>query len=92
MFHLELGDDTNGLVSMIHVDSSDENFIDNGNAFGIEMSSNYDVDVNVEVFEVTKADFNTNLAKHIELMDDHIPMATFSSFTTYTNKVHLPFR
>ncbi|KAA0067248.1 MuDRA-like transposase [Cucumis melo var. makuwa] len=36
---LELGDDTNRLVSMVHVKSFDDDFNDNDNSFGMEISS-----------------------------------------------------
>lgn len=36
---LELGDDTDRLVSMVHVKSFDDDFNDNDNAFGMEISS-----------------------------------------------------
>lgn len=78
---LELEDDIDGLVSMVHVESSDNYFNDDDNAFGMNMSSDYDVDINMEVFEVSKAHVSTHPARYIELIDDHIPMATKVKYT-----------
>lgn len=75
MCPLKLEDDTKELVSMVHVESLDDDFNDNDNAFGMKMSSNY-VDVNMEAFEVSKANVRTHLARHTELINDHIPMVT----------------
>lgn len=61
---------------MVHAESSDNYFNDKDNAFSMEMSSDYNVDVNVDVFEVSKADVSTHPAHHIELIDDHVTMAT----------------
>lgn len=60
-----MGDDINGLVSMVHVESLDDDFNDNDNAFDIKMSSDSNIYVYVEAFEVSKADVSTHI--HIVL-------------------------
>ncbi|KGN44120.1 hypothetical protein Csa_015870 [Cucumis sativus] len=42
-------------LSVVHVESSNNDFSDNGSAFNM-MSWDYDVDVNVEAFEVPEVD------------------------------------
>lgn len=60
-----MGYDTNGLVSMVHVESLGDDFNDNDNAFDIKMSSDSNIYVHVEAFEVSKADVSTHI--HIVL-------------------------
>ena len=50
---------------MVHAESSDNDFNDKDHAFSMEMSSDYNIDVNVNVFEVSKADVSTHI--HIVL-------------------------
>ena len=54
---------------MVHVESSNNDFSDNGSAFNM-MSWDYDVDVNVEAFEVPEVDVSTH-THCIKLINDH---------------------
>lgn len=62
---VELEGDTNGFVRMEHVELLNDDVNDNENAFDMEMSSDFDVDVNVDALEVSEADVSAHHAHRI---------------------------
>ncbi|KAA0060748.1 MuDRA-like transposase [Cucumis melo var. makuwa] len=77
---------------MVHAESSDNDFNDKDHAFSMEMSSDYNIDVNVNVFEVSKADVSTHPARHTELIDDHVTMATKMKSDGHFKYVYMALR
>lgn len=68
---LELGDDTYGLLNSEYVDTS-EAVVNDVSVYEVDMSMDFDVDINVEDMDTFEVVVNANHEDHVDLMNDQM--------------------